>query len=185
MVLAVEINLVTLGLELFADQSEVLELYHEVRNIVDRALQVTNRLIKPLKYDHGAFFSNLGHKDLNLIQKGFGCRSQILLDLFGVEMKETDVRHARQLSLEVVVLPLEQSQSVLKRIDRVFEVNISEDINIELLVAPVDLEKGLEARHESISLGVGTIDECLHLLLVRLLHFVLENPRSRLEGDCL
>ena len=117
MELTVKIDLVTLRLELLVDAVEVLDLKHEVRHIVDRALQVTDGLVEPLEDKHSALLGDIWDQLLNFILQEARCRSQILFDLLGVQVEQTNVRDTGQLRLEVVVLPLEQGQGVLKRLN--------------------------------------------------------------------
>ena len=114
MELTVEIDLVTLRLELFVDAVIVLNLKHEVRDVVHRALKVTDGLLEPFENEHGALLGHVRDQLLYIVLKEARGRSEILLDLLGVQMEQTDVSDAGQLRLEVVVLPLEQSQGVLE-----------------------------------------------------------------------
>ena len=70
-------------------------------------------------------------------------------------MKESDVCHTWELCLEVGRVVLEQGKCVLEGLHGVQKVDIHQDIDIELLVAPVDFEQWLEASHEHLSLVVG------------------------------
>ena len=82
MELAIEVDLVSLGLEIVIDLVEKLDLKHEVAHVIHRSLQVTNRLLKPVKDEVGAVEGDLGDELLHLILELLRCGSQISLDLF-------------------------------------------------------------------------------------------------------
>ena len=122
-------------------------------------MQVTDALSEPFEDEHGAFLSDAWDKLLNLVLEEFGGRSEICLDLLRVQVDETDVGSSWKLSLEVLLVVLEQVQGVLERLNRVDKVNINKNIDVKLLVAPVDFEQILETGHEALSLSVRAVDE--------------------------
>lgn len=54
MELAIEVNLVSLGLEFLVDLVEELDLQNEIAHVVHWSLQVANRLLQPVKDECGA-----------------------------------------------------------------------------------------------------------------------------------
>ena len=54
-------------------------------------------------------------------------------------MEKTDISGTWQLSLEVLSVESQQIQGVLKRFNRVYQVWIDKDVDIELLVTPENL----------------------------------------------
>ena len=77
MELTIQVDLVSLGLELLVDPVEVLDLEHEVRDIVHVALQVSDRLGEPLKHEHCAVLGHCGDKLLDFVHEELWCRCQV------------------------------------------------------------------------------------------------------------
>lgn len=114
MELTVKVNLVSLSLEFLVDFVEHLNLKHEVAHIVDRSLKVANGRLEPLKNYSGAIESDLRDELLYLILQFLGSRSEVGLNLLGVQMEQADICDTWQLGLEMGRVVLEQGKCVLE-----------------------------------------------------------------------
>lgn len=79
-------------------------------------------------------------------------------------MEKTDISDAWQLSLEVLSVELEQVQGVLQSLNGIKQVNIDQNIDIELLITPVNLEQRLEACNEKFCLVVCRFDQLIDVI---------------------
>ena len=66
----------------------------------------------------------------------------------------------------MLLVELEQFHHVNKVIDSVLEAFIHKNVNVELLVAPVDLKDWLEALQEVLSLLVSVVDDSVNALFL-------------------
>lgn len=80
-VLAVEVDLISLGLELLIDPLVVFLLLDEVGDVSDILLEVLDALLEPLFDVVDSFLVGEWHKLFDRILNSSGCRLQRLLDL--------------------------------------------------------------------------------------------------------
>ena len=139
-ILVIKIDLISLSLEVRENSFEVLLFADVIRHIGYWSLHLSNRLCKPFQDKHSALFGDTWYKLLDLILEVLGRGGQIRLDLNRVQVEQANVSDTWQLSLEVSGVVLEQVKSVLQILNGVQQVDIYEDVDIELLVAPVDLK---------------------------------------------
>ena len=80
--------------------------------------------------------------------------SKFLLDVFAVKLDQSDVGDGRKLGCKELLVVLEEPQGVSEGINWVQSELVGQDVDIELLVAPVDLQNLRESAEELVSLGV-------------------------------
>jgi hypothetical protein len=79
----------------------------------------------------------------------------------------------------------EQLDDVPERLLRLPEILVDEGRNVELLVAPVDLEQRLEAPQEAVNLREGGVEHVLDDGLVVCVNRVLLDPALRVKVERL
>ena len=124
----------------------------------------------------GPLTSLLWHKLLNLVLEFLGSGQELLLDGLGFETEKSNVSHSWQVAGKVALLVLEEIQDVHQRVDWICKVFVHNDIDIELLVSPVNFQKRLESGQELICFVVGSGHDLFYLLLAFNLDWVVADP---------
>jgi len=82
-------------------------------------------------------------------------------------LDESNVSSRWDLAAENIVIIIEQLDGVLDTLNWILKSLIHEDVQVELLVSPVDLKNWLESSQEQLHLSEGRVDDVgYHFLLV-------------------
>lgn len=87
--------------------------------------------------------------------------------------------------MEVLLVELEQFHHVAQTFDLVLQALVDHDVDVELLVAPVDFEYRLEASQEGVGLDKCAFHDLLNARLARFERLGVADPGDRIEGERL
>jgi len=111
--LAVEFDLVLVNLEVARDASKVASLHHEVLHGVHGHLKLLDALVQPLFRNVSSVFVYVGNHSFDLVEVLlFRSRLQLRSDACTVKLEKTNVRLVWQVRLEVLLVVLEELDSV-------------------------------------------------------------------------
>jgi len=143
--LPIQINLVTNTLELSLDSIQEALLNNEFFNVCDLASQILDALVKPDLGDISSFSGDLGNQNFQSVVELFGRWLEFVFDGHRVKLEKPNVGAGGEVALEVLLVELEQFHHVAQTFDLVLQALVDHDVDVELLVAPVDFQNRLEA----------------------------------------
>ena len=170
---------------MFVDLVETISLCAEIFYRVDGLLELLGALCDPIAGELSAFAVDAGNEVLDLADVPLGGGEKHLLDVAGVDLEETDVGLLGEILTEVITVEPEQLDGEVEHVNRRPETLIDQNIKVELLVAPVDLEEVLEAGNESLRLLESTFDNSLDAEVFRPINLLLCDPALGIEEDLI
>jgi len=123
-----------------------------------------------------------GNLFLNLVVKFLGSRLKFAFDCFRVKLQQTDISAGGQICLKVLLVVLKQLHNIGEVLNRIFKTLLNQNIDVELLVSPIDLKDRLEASQESAGFAVGVVNYFVHSGFLGDEELLVADPSQRIQS---
>lgn len=171
-----EVNTVTDVLEVLINICKMSILLNEFFNISDWLWKIGDGLSEPFLGLISALTDNFGYECLNLSYVVLWSRKKGGSGTLAVYLEKTDISHWRQVRAEEGMVEVEQLYSVCNGLDWVLQSLVDQDVEVDLLVSPIDLKQLMEPCEEGHHLVKGTFNDILYHSLLLSVIKVFANP---------